>query len=184
MSKVAELEARLQECTGKLNTLSKLLQEEINEINEITKIITGAYPDISGELMEEAKESLKNEQMLIGVNSIFVKYLSSETISEGKGKICVSNDFCLYAADISTTIPERLLTWPDGFYRNAKTKVTQLLLKTDSYIVCIDGLPGNAVTITTYPRINNVIKPSELITELEEHLLTITLNLFKDTTNA
>lgn len=81
---------------------------------------------------------------LIGMNSLFTRYLSPMVIVGGRGFIKPNDNFRQYEEDISNISFVRLSTWPSGFYRNATTKEMQLLIKTNEMLICLDDLPGNA----------------------------------------
>ena len=112
--------------------------------------------------------------LISGSNSLFVKYLSSSVIFNGKGTIKNCKSFQQYTEDIGNISANILNDWPEGFYRNNKTMNTQLLIKTDKFIVYVDGLPGYLATVNVF---NYDFKTLELDTLSIEMLDNVVSNL-------
>jgi hypothetical protein len=89
--------------------------------------------------------------------NLFIKYLSPTAMEGGRGFIKPNASFNQYDEDIMLSDPARLLTWPNGFYRNRDTRETQLLLHVmcqsgQTVIFCIDKLPSLTNVIRIFGR--------------------------------
>ena len=86
----------------------------------------------------------KTEEVILRENifAILLKYLSPSVITGGKGFIKPTELFLQFNNDIFTASPSRLESWPSGFYRDATTLEVQLFIYTESFMLCVNGLPG------------------------------------------
>lgn len=103
-------------------------------------------------VVDDSPESKAIKEFFFGSNSLLTRYLSADAIAGGQGVIAAGWVLKQYTDDILTAIPQRLLMWPSGFYRNATTKDQQLFLKSPDrhHLVCIDGLPSNTPQVLLY----------------------------------
>lgn len=98
---------------------------------------------------QENLASAAVKKMFLGADSLLVRYLDAKSIVGGKGSLAPGSLLRQYDEDIWPATAARLLMWPSGFYRDAVTKDTQLLLKAPSrhLLLCINGLPGNTPVV-------------------------------------
>lgn len=87
-----------------------------------------------------------------GPEGLFAEYLSNSVIVSGRGVIRGSAFLHQYDEDLNTATTDRLVAWPQGFYRNAQTKEQQLYFRTAnrSHLFCVDRLPSNQCRLTVH----------------------------------
>lgn len=88
-----------------------------------------------------------------GSGSILARYLSPDIIANGKGAFKPGRaGLKEYQEDASQIQPEKLVSWPLGFYRNKSTSHMQLMVPTPQAIVIVEGLPSDSGRVTFHFR--------------------------------
>lgn len=93
-------------------------------------------------------------ELALGRNGLISQWFSSGVYNEGVGILAPQYGVNLYDSDIANLPYERLVSWPEGFYRAADISTFQYLLKTDQIIMIINfGKLNNPVV---HERVNAV----------------------------
>lgn len=88
----------------------------------------------------------------LGKNSLYMEYLTGDMMTGAKGFLDNNGVLKQYDGDLSKLDFATLALWPEGFYRNAETKLGQFLIKTQDrkMLVTLDGLPSNVADVKIY----------------------------------
>lgn len=87
--------------------------------------------------------------LLVGKNGVIARWFSSGVYTEGRGVIAPNYNDNYYTNDISQMPYDRLMKWPEGFYRDERTSAFQYLLKTSQMIMTINFGPLTDVLTDT-----------------------------------
>ncbi|EKD22555.1 MAG: hypothetical protein ACD_84C00047G0002 [uncultured bacterium] len=157
MSNVEDLKLQVGACLRKIKILKAEFSEVISDTEAVLEKLTCAIggDEVTNSLLSESAtkimERIAIESNLIGEKSFFIKWLHRSVVRNGQGLVDVCNKLPRFGADALTTPPHILINWPSGFYRNAATTDTQLLLRlNDRYAVCVDGLPGTNYQVSVF----------------------------------
>jgi len=156
MSDIEKLRTQARACLRKIKILKAEFSEAISDTEAVLEKLTCAIDgEVTNALLSESAtkimERIAIESNLIGEKSFFIKWLHRSVVRDGQGLVDVCNKLPQYGADALTTPPHILINWPSGFYRNAATTDTQLLLRLNGkYAVCVDGLPGANYQVSVF----------------------------------
>jgi|SRR6185312_15950061 len=95
----------------------------------------------SAEVLKRQNEQAEHEnlvKMICGENGLLAVWFSSDVYGGGQGPLKPIAGVNHYMEDILMLPYERLLTWPEGFYRNASSSAFQYLVKTNDVIGVMD----------------------------------------------
>lgn len=92
--------------------------------------------DVRARAAEQERQGLVD--LLVGKNGVIARWFSSGVYTEGQGVIAPNYNDNFYTNDISQMPYDRLMKWPEGFYRDERTSAFQYLLKTNNMIMMIN----------------------------------------------
>lgn len=142
----------------RLHQFADLFQQELKELTLLVKQQFGTTVDVTSTSPEEMQEMLAQLEAKRQLDmdkathvdrqqklaTLLRLYLSPTAIDGGTGIIEAGPKLAQFEECLMSTPTGRILSWPEGFYRNARTKETQLLLIANG-IYMIESLPGTEV---------------------------------------
>jgi len=153
---MSNLETILNLCSAKLNIALNVGDDEAKlQINDVISILAKLLESMplnsNSSIFSFVDNTVVKERSENQLSNVLVRYLPSKFITGGLGVMSSTERgiefFTTYTPDIFTLPITRLLTWPNGFYFNHKTKDNQLLVRSDLCIICFDGLPSSKLNI-------------------------------------
>jgi len=137
---VERVQAQRQQQRAQADFASEMPTKASNpvaETNDGPTLAAGApaVHDIRARQQEERRQGLI--ELLVGKNGLLSRWFSSGVYAEGTGVIAPQYDVNLYQEDIGQLPYDRLVKWPEGFYREAASSAFQFLLKTEHFVATV-----------------------------------------------